>query len=365
MQKALIFGRGKLYKQKEDYVKAHFSIEGFLDNKILGLEAVYEDMGISVHNPQNINQYLQEDVFIILMSYQYPVMWKQLYELGVAEEKIIVGVCFPPLKEKEEVLFAKGRLKAEGENIVYYFEAGKKTVIENHKQLQKISMNLLREKYRNEYPIINAIAQMDIKPVSREFGLERGHAIDRYYIEKFLKKNKELIYGDCIEIAENTYTLRYGGEQVDNSYILHVEGWGANSIKGNLETGEGIEENKFDCAIITQTLMFIFDIKKIAMNLYKLLKRGGNALITVSGISQVSRYDADLWGSYYGFHESAMKALFEPIFGKENVKVQAYGNVKIAVAMLCGLCQEDLRKEDFEVQDPDYPVILSIILRKA
>ena len=59
-----------------------------------------------------------------------------------------------------------------------------------------------------------------------------------------------------------------------------------------------------------------------------------------------------------------MKALFEPVFGKENVEVQTYGNVKVAVAMLCGLCQEDLKKEDFEVQDSDYPVIISILLKK-
>lgn len=86
--------------------------------------------------------------------------------------------------------------------------------------------------------------------------------------------------------------------------------------------------------------------------------------MTVSGISQISRYDADLWGSYYSFHEGAIRALFEPIFGKDNIEVFVYGNAKIAMAMLYGLCVEDLREEDFLITDNDYPVILGAILKK-
>lgn len=236
--------------------------------------------------------------------------------------------------------------------------------MESHKQLLEKVQDILRERYKRKYPIIDAILQMDTEPVSRKFGAERGTAIDRYYIEKFLEKNRELIHGDCIEIAENTYTLRYGENRVKNAYILHVKGWGQNTIKGNLETGEGILENQYDCAVITQTLMFIYDLRETARNIYKMLKPGGNALLTVAGISQISRYDAELWGSYYGFHEDAIKALFEPEFGGGNVTVETYGNVKTAIGLLCGLCREDLKEEDFVFQDKDYPVIITALLHK-
>jgi len=33
------------------------------------------------------------------------------------------------------------------------------------------------------------------KPISTVFGLDRGTAIDRYYIEKFYNENKDLISG--------------------------------------------------------------------------------------------------------------------------------------------------------------------------
>ena len=78
----------------------------------------------------------------------------------------------------------------------------------------------------------------------------------------------------------------------------------------------------------------------------------------------MGRYDADSWGSYFSFHKDAMKALFEPLFGEENVKVQSYGNVKTAMAMLYGMCKEELTDSDFEVSDEDYPVILSVALKK-
>ena len=365
MQKVLVFGMGKLFAIKEKYIMNHFNIVGFLDNQIRKSGCVYGDMYIPVYHPESIGKILQQDIWILLMSYDYVSMWRQLYELGVSEEKILFGIMFPPFSEWQEILFKQGRhLAAEGSKVVYYYEQNKKIVIENHKQAEEIGKRLLRREYREKYPLIQAVAKMDTKPVSRKFGIERGNAIDRFYIENFLEKNKELIHGDCLEIAENTYTLKYGEGRVRNSYVLHVKGWGNNAIKGNLETGEGIEEDKYDCAIITQTLMFIFDIHKAAANIYKMLKKGGCALITVAGISQISRYDAELWGSYYGFHRDALTRLLVPLFGAENVEVYSYGNIKTAVAMLCGLCQEDLVQEDFEPNDLDYPVILSAVLKK-
>lgn len=365
MKKVFVFGTGKLYKKKEDDIKKHYDIVGFFDNKVSSAGVTYEDTGIPIYPLEDIMRYLRDDICLILMSYQYVAMLKQLYELGIGGERILFGIALPPFTESEEILFEDGRyLAAEDGRVVYYLNSDKKIMVESHGQLQKIGKRLLREKYRREYPIIDIIAQMDAKPISRSFGIERGKAIDRYYIENFLEENRELIRGDCLEIAENTYTLRYGKDKVERSYMLHLKGWGDNCIKGNLETGEGIESAKYDCAIITQTLMFIFDTKRVAANIYRMLKKGGSALLTVSGISQISRYDADLWGSYYGFHEDAMRTLFEPLFGKENVTVHTYGNVKTAMAMLCGLCQEDLCEEDFRVEDKEYPVIVSCVLKK-
>jgi len=212
---------------------------------------------------------------------------------------------------------------------------------------------------------VRVIADLPTEPISRVFGLDRGKAIDRVYIERFLETHKDHIKGKVLEIAENTYTFRYGENKVKESCILHVNGTGKNAVKGNLETGEGIEENSFDTMIITQTLMFLFDFNSAVNHIYCALKQGGTALLTVAGISQVSRYDDDRWGHYFGFYETGIRKLCCEVFGEDNVEIEVYGNVKTAIAMLYGLCSEDLQLKDFEVHDKDYPVIIGIALHKA
>lgn len=146
--------------------------------------------------------------------------------------------------------------------------------------------------------------------------------------------------------------------------MLHVEGWGSNVVKGNLETGEGIVEESFDTMIITQTLMCIYDVESAVQHIFKGLKKGGSALITVSGISQIAHYDDDNWGMFHSFYMSGLRRLFYPVFGRENVEIIHYGNVKTAMAFLYGATQEELSEEDFNFKDMDYPVIYGICVKK-
>lgn len=237
-----------------------------------------------------------------------------------------------------------------------------KRVINN---LYKIKKKRLRREAFHKDEMIRYISKMPVHPISRDFGKSRGKSIARVYIDSFLEENKGYIQGDVLEIAENTYTLQYGKDRVKNSYILHVNGWGGgNVIKGDLATGEGIEENKFDTAIITHTLMHIYNIENVAQNIHKLLKKGGTALITVAGISKVSRYDANNWGHFFGFYEDAMKKMFFPVFGERNVIIKSYGNVKTVIAMMYGMCYEELSDADFTHNDEDYPVVITVLCHK-
>ena len=252
----------------------------------------------------------------------------------------------------------------ENKTLIYKAKTGETSIIKERQDMIEIAHRLIREEFYKTNSAIQMLANLPVEPIGRDFGTSRGKAIDRFYIEKFLEANKNDIRGDVLEIADNEYTLRYGESRVATSYILHVNGWGKNAIKGDLETGEGLSENRFDSLIITQTLMFIYDLKSAAANIYKIMKKDAVALITVAGISQISRYDADNWGSYWGFHEDALKKLFIPLFGEENVEISTYGNVKTAIAMLHGLCYEELKEDDFLIQDRDYPLILTVKLRK-
>ena len=61
-----------------------------------------------------------------------------------------------------------------------------------------------------------------VEPTSLQFGFDRGTPIDRHYIEAFLLRNAAFIRGHVLEVGDDTYTWRYGGDTVQISDVLHV-----------------------------------------------------------------------------------------------------------------------------------------------
>src|ERR1700761_8907850 len=62
-----------------------------------------------------------------------------------------------------------------------------------------------------------------VVPFSDDFGFDRGGPIDRYYIENFLEAESQHIKGNVLEVANNAYTLKYGGNKVTKSDVLEAE----------------------------------------------------------------------------------------------------------------------------------------------
>lgn len=197
-------------------------------------------------------------------------------------------------------------------------------------------------------------------PVSSIFGLDRGTPIDRIYIEHFLKLNKGMIRGVCCEIAENTYSQKFGSG-VDQFEILHYNNENKSAtIIGDLADLDSIPHNTIDCFILTQTLNFIYDFKSAIKGLHAMLKKDGVALVSVSGIAQISRYDMDRWGDYWRFTDLSMLKAFEEVFGKGNVEVETYGNVLSSIAFLEGISAEELRSDELFLKDKNYQILISI-----
>jgi SAM-dependent methyltransferase len=200
-----------------------------------------------------------------------------------------------------------------------------------------------------------------LQPISRVFGFDRGLCIDRYYIENFLAQHAEDIQGHVLEIGDDTYTRRFGGEGVVRSDVLHV--WDDNpkaTIVADLTCANHIPSDTFDCIIFTQTLQFIYEMRAALWHLCRILKPNGVLLATFPGISQISRYDMDRWGDFWRFTTLSARRLFEEVFPPENVTVKAYGNVLAAVAFLHGLAAEELKREELDYHDPDYELIITV-----
>ena len=141
-------------------------------------------------------------------------------------------------------------------------------------------------------------------PRSRVFGIDRGLPIDRYYIEKFLHANRDLIRGRVLEIGDSGYTRKFGRD-VERADVLSVVDDPQATIVGDLATGENIPHGVYDCILLVQTLQMIYDVKAAVRHAVDALKPGGVLLATGSGISQISRYDMDRWGEYWRFTDRA------------------------------------------------------------
>jgi SAM-dependent methyltransferase len=200
-----------------------------------------------------------------------------------------------------------------------------------------------------------------LTPFSEMSGLDRGKPIDRYYIENFLKKYENDIRGDVAEIMDSAYSRQFGGDRVTRFHVLDIDPKNTQaSLICNLETGEGVEENTYDCFIVTQTYCSTYRVKEAIENSYRLLKPGGVLLATVPGIAKILRFAYEDYGEYWRFTSLSIRRLFEEIFPSSHITVEAGGNVFTTTAFLYGMVVEEMTKEELEYNDRDYELILTI-----
>jgi SAM-dependent methyltransferase len=116
----------------------------------------------------------------------------------------------------------------------------------------------------------------DNKPLSDFYGSDRGTPIDRHFIENFLRSNAKDIKGRCLEVKNDDYTSRFGKNRVKSVDIMDVD---KNNKKANiiadLRSLETIEDDYYDCLIITQVFQYIDDLPKAVAECRRVLKKGG------------------------------------------------------------------------------------------
>jgi SAM-dependent methyltransferase len=199
-----------------------------------------------------------------------------------------------------------------------------------------------------------------LQPVSRDFGFSRGLPIDRYYIDRFLAEHGDDVRGRVLEIGDDSYTRRFGGERVTAADVLHVHGGNPRAtFVGDLADGAGLPSGAFDCIILTQTLQFIYDLPAAVSTLFRVLRPGGVLLVTVPGISQIG---ADEWRHqwHWSLTASSAQRLFEERFGTEGVQVGTYGNVLTSASFLYGLTAGELKPAELDHHDSDYPMLVTV-----
>ena len=210
------------------------------------------------------------------------------------------------------------------------------------------------------------------EPASREFGLERGTAIDRYYIDAFIAANADAIVGRALEVGELRYLNRFGDRTSEKCVlaparaIVKDDPALSRAVIGDLTDLTTLPIGAFDVFVCTQTLNFIFDVRGAIRGAHHVLAPGGTFVGTVAGISQISRYDMDRWGDFWRFTTLAMTKLIGEVFGSGNVRVEAWGNALTAQMFLQGLAVEDVpNRALLDRRDDDYQLVIGFRARKV
>jgi len=198
-----------------------------------------------------------------------------------------------------------------------------------------------------------------LSPVSRTFGFDRGVPVDRHYIEGFLGLHRQDIRGRVLEIADNSYTLKFGGDRVTQSDVLSLIKQRGVSIVAELSRADHIPSNTFDCVILTQTLQLIYDVRSALRTVHRILKPGGVLLVTVPGISQICVDPQKTWSDFWRFTDASLTSLLQEVFLSTSIHLDVYGNVLSAIAFLEGLSVAELKESELNHYDPEYQVIVA------
>jgi SAM-dependent methyltransferase len=204
-----------------------------------------------------------------------------------------------------------------------------------------------------------------LRPLSERFGFDRGKPIDRYYIEDFLGRHGGDITGRVLEVGDASYTSRFGDGVTRSEVIDRDESNPHATIVGDLTRADHVGSGSFDCVICTQVLLLIFDVRAAIRTLERILRPGGVLLVTVPGITKVSRGEAERWGDYWRFTAQSAGRLFGEVFPPGQVRVEAHGNVLAAAAFLYGLAAEELSPRELDAHDPDFEVTVAVRAAKA
>jgi SAM-dependent methyltransferase len=201
-------------------------------------------------------------------------------------------------------------------------------------------------------------------PLGREFSDNRGLLIDSYYFENFIARNTNDINGHVLEIGGDYYTQKFSEGRVTNSNVLHLPNNSRITTLEDMSFAGHLPSKAFDCIILPPTLHLIYKLSATVKTLHNLLKPGGKLLAIVPGINRIN-YNGSVESGYWMFTSRTVHRLFREVFPEEFIKIETYGNVLAATALLHGLTVEELRREELDYTDPHYQVAITIRAVKA
>ena len=196
---------------------------------------------------------------------------------------------------------------------------------------------VLYKKFDNHIDKLRKISN-ELKPITRE------DCFDRYYINDYVELNKKYIKGDVLEFAggDVIYAKKYGDNP--NVRIMcglnHKEAYPNADYYADLDNTNTLPNQKFDCIVATQVIMYMNSPLQALKSLKYMLKPNGTLILTVPGpLFHHSKNSHHM----LSFTEESLKYLCEKVFGNyENFKY--YGDMECCQYMLFWMKKNPYRK---------------------
>lgn len=203
-----------------------------------------------------------------------------------------------------------------------------------------------------------------VSPIARNWGYERGTPIDRHYIENFVETHAADIRGAVLEVQESDYTTRYGGQRVSRSDVVDLNTANPHAtVVADLRAATNIPSKAYDCVILTQTLHVIDDMSAVVSECARILKPGGVLLATLPCVSRVC-LEYGHGGDHWRVTGDGARQLFGEHFPIATLEVAVRGNTLVNTAFMYGLACHEIAPEEFAVDDPYNPLIVTVCARK-
>jgi len=197
-----------------------------------------------------------------------------------------------------------------------------------------------------------------VTPISATYGFDRGTPIDRYYVDRFFTAHRDLIKGRLLEIQTRDHIRRYGmdvvaADTLDISPAFHP------TYCCDLAQAGQVPSGRYDCFLLPNTLCFLRDLDAALREARRIVRPGGAILATVPGFVPLTPDVADYW------HASAdgWRVVAARVWPDCETTIDTHGNCLAAAAAMYGIAVEELTARELDVNDPRYPVLVTIACR--
>jgi hypothetical protein len=204
---------------------------------------------------------------------------------------------------------------------------------------------------------VTAFGDLPCEPLSDHYGFDRGTPVDRRYIDGFLSARRGVIDGSVLEVQDNTYTTRFGGDRVTESIVVDIDPTNPHAtLIADLQLAGSLPAESYDCIILTQTLHLLRRPGQCLENCFAALRSGGVLLATAPSVTRVSPTYPN--GDFWRFTPAGIAELFGRHWPSD-FRVEAFGNLRTCMAFLMGEVVEDLSGAVLDRHDPRFPLTVA------